>query len=406
MSRSNALRTQLRRAERLRRLSALGLVAPLGVFILFTFAIPLGGIAWRAVDDSNVSRVLPRTVAALAAWDGHQLPDEAVYRALVNDLRAAKAAGTVAMAATRLNYDFGGFRSLLFKTARQLPPDDVASAKEALIAIDPEWGDVERWGSIRHAAGPASIFYLLAALDFRQTADGTIVRHPAEEAIYVDVFLRTFGISFGVTIICLVLGFPLAYHLASLPLHLANPLMIFVLVPFWTSLLVRTTAWIVILQGNGLINSLLMSLHIINSPLALIYNRFAVFVAMTHVLLPFMVLPLYSVMRGIPSIYMRAAASLGGSPLRSFLRIYLPLCAPGIVSGCLLVFILAIGYYILPALVGGGGDRMVSYFIATLTESTGNWGLASALSVILLVATLILFAVYARLTGSVRMKLG
>jgi putative spermidine/putrescine transport system permease protein len=406
MSRSGSLKKQLKQAERLRRLAALALVAPLGLFILFTFAVPLAGIAWRSVNDADVRRVLPQTVAALADWNGRELPDEGAYRALVRDLRAAKETGTVAVAATRLNYDLSGFRTLLFKTTRHLPPDDVTSAKDALIGVDAEWGDVARWGAIRHAAGPVGIFYFLSALDLRQQPDGTIIRQPENEAVYLDVFLRTFEISLGVTFICLVLGFPLAYQIASLPLRLANPLMIFVLIPFWTSLLVRTTAWIVILQSNGVVNSFLMNLNIISAPMELIYNRFAVYIAMTHVLLPFMVLPLYSVMRGIPPIYMRAAASLGARPLRSFLRVYLPLCAPGIASGCLLVFILAIGYYILPALVGGGSDRMVSYFIASLTSSTANWGLASALSVILLVTTLLLFAVYARLVGSTRIKLG
>ncbi len=167
----------------------------------------------------------------------------------------------------------------------------------------------------------------------------------------------------------------------------------------------RTGAWVVLLQREGVVNDSLIALGLIGEPLQLVYNRFGVYVAMTHILLPFMVLPLYSVMRGIPPQYMRAAASLGAGPVRAFLRVYLPQTVPGIGAGCLLVFILAIGYYITPALVGGANDQMVSYFVAVFTNQTINWGMASALGAVLLVATLLLFVVYARLVGIDRLKL-
>ena len=182
--------------------------------------------------------------------------------------------------------------------------------------------------------------------------------------------------------------------------------MILVLLPFWTSLLVRTAAWVVLLQREGPINGVLQALRITEQPLQLIYNRFGLYVAMTHVLLPFMILPLYSVMRAIPPQLMRAAASLGARPVRAFAQVYLPQTAPGIGAGCLLVFILAIGYYITPALVGGTDDQMISYFIAFFTNQTMNWGMAAALGAVLLAATLILFALYARLVGLDRLRLG
>jgi putative spermidine/putrescine transport system permease protein len=406
MDHDRSLGQALKRIERRRALTPVALVAPLVVFIVFTFVIPLAGVAWRSVNDGDVARALPRTIAALQSWSGRELPQEVTYRALIADLREAREAGSIPLAATRLNYALPGFRTLIFKTVRSLPNLDMASPKTALIALDPEWANLERWGAIRHAAGPIGIFYFLAAVDLRQEADGTIVRQPTEEAIYQDVFLRTFEVSFGVMLICLVLGFPLAYHLASLPQRIANPLMILVLIPFWTSMLVRTSAWIVLLQRNGPVNDLLVALHLLHEPAELIYNRSAVYIAMTHVLLPFMVLPLYSAMRGISPSYMRAASSLGAGPLRCFLRVYLPLCMAGVGSGCLLVFILATGYYILPALVGGGGDRMVSYFIAYFTNSSANWGMASAMSVVLLAITLVLFFIYVRLSGTSRVKLG
>jgi len=169
---------------------------------------------------------------------------------------------------------------------------------------------------------------------------------------------------------------------------------------------VRTTSWIVLLQQQGPINQLLQGAGLIQDPLQLIYNRFGVFVAMTHILLPFMILPLYSVMRGIDPALVRAASSLGARPFTAFRRIYLPLTAPGIGAGCLLVFILSIGYYITPALVGGASDQMVSWFIAFFTNQTVNWGMASALGSILLIAVLLIYWIYIQLVGVERMRLG
>jgi putative spermidine/putrescine transport system permease protein len=207
-------------------------------------------------------------------------------------------------------------------------------------------------------------------------------------------------------VLCLLLGYPVAYQLAALPVRISNLLLILVLLPFWTSLLVRTCAWVVLLQREGVVNDLLTAMNLTTEPLQLIYNRFGVYVAMTHILLPFMVLPLYSVMRGIGPHTMRAAASLGAGPVRAFLRVYLPQTLPGIGAGCLLVFILAIGYYITPALVGGTNDQMVSYFVAFFTNQTINWGMASALGAVLLLASLLLFVLYARLVGVDRLRLG
>ena len=203
--------------------------------------------------------------------------------------------------------------------------------------------------------------------------------------LYAWVFVDTVWLCLLTAVISLILGYPLAYRLATLPEGTANLLMILVLLPFWTSLLVRTASWIVLLQREGPINEALEWLGLINEPLALVYNRAGVYIAMTHVLLPFMVLPLYSVMRGIPPNYVRAALSLGAKPTTAFLKVYLPMSMPGVAAGCLLVFILAIGYYITPALVGGQSDQMISYFVAFYTLQTVNWGMAAALGSVLLV---------------------
>ena len=393
------LKRRLRRAERARQVRALAMVLPLLAFLLFTFLGPIAGMLWRAVNDWEVPQVLPHTVAALAGWDGKDLPGETAYAALADDIIAARAAGTIAIASKRLNYALNGFRTILASTARNLKvPPAAGTARETLGKINPAWRERATWAAIKGASGPVTSFYLLAALDLTRNVDGAIVAAPLDQAIYRDVFARTFTISLGVTVLSLLLGFPVAYLLATLPPGRSNLLMIFVLLPFWTSLLVRTCAWIVLLQSNGVVNDSLRWLGIIDEPLRLIYNRFGVYVAMTHVLLPFMILPLYSSMKAISPAYMRAAASLGAPPVTAFRRIYLPQTLPGIGAGSLLVFILALGYYITPALVGGGADQMISYFIALYTTETANWGLASALGAVLLLATLLLGVVYGKLT--------
>lgn len=392
------LKRRLRRAERARQVKALALVLPLLVFLLFTFAGAIAGMLWRAVDDREVRLVLPQTIAALASWDGRDLPDEKAYAALAGDIMAARDSGTIAIAAKRLNYALNGFRTILTSTARNLKTaPEPGTARETLGKINPAWRERATWTTIKDASGPVTGFYLLSALDLTRNVDGAIVAAPPDQAIYRDVFVRTFLISLSVTVLCLILGFPVAYLLAALPPGRSNLLMIFVLLPFWTSLLVRTCAWIVLLQGKGVVNDSLLWLGIIDEPLRLIYNRFGVCVAMTHVLLPFMILPLYSSMKAISPAYMRAAASLGAPPLTAFLRIYLPQTLPGIGAGSLLVFILALGYYITPALVGGAADQMISYFIALYTTETANWGLASALGAVLLLATILLALVYGKL---------
>jgi putative spermidine/putrescine transport system permease protein len=400
-----ALRRGLRRSERLRKGQAALLVAPLFLFLLVFFLMPIAGMLVRSVANPELRTVMPQTAALIRDWDGEGLPDEQILASFAAELRDAYEARMLALAAKRLAYDLPGFRSLLLAAGRNLPEAPEGSWRETLIGCDPRWGETATWAAIQRAAAPWTPLYILAALDRQQDAAGQIVRAPPEQAIYVDILLRTFWIGFVVMTFCLLLGYPLAYKLASLPTRISNLLLILVLMPFWTSLLVRTAAWVVLLQREGPVNGLLQALHIADQPLQLVYNRFGLYVAMTHILLPFMVLPLYSVMRGIPPQYMRAAASLGARPLRAFIKVYLPQTVPGIGAGCLLVFILAIGYYITPALVGGVNDQMISYFVAFFTVQTVNWGMASALGAVLLIATLLLFTVYARLVGIDRLKL-
>ena len=401
-----ALRRALRKSERREQLRAAALVLPLFLFLLATFIVPIGAMLGRAVFDREVGEILPHVTAELAAWDGRELPPDAAYAALIDDVRAAREAGTLASAATRLNYDVAGFRSLLFATGRRIGGTIEGSPREFLGAIDARWSDRETWAAIRRAAGPVTDFYLLAALDLRRNATDTITGAPPEEAVFRNVLGRTLWISGVVTLVCLLLGYPVAYFIARQPASRAAVLLFLVLLPFWTSLLVRTVAWVVLLQREGILNNLLISLGLVSEPVRMIFNRVAVYVAMVHVLLPFMVLPLYAVMKGISPSYLRAASSLGAAPFTAFRRVYVPQTLPGVGAGCLMVFIQALGYYITPALVGGADDQMISYFIAFYASKTVNWGMAAALSVMLLAATLALYAVYDRLVGVDKMRLG
>jgi len=400
------LRRALRKSERREQLKAAALVLPLFLFLLACFVAPIGAMLARGITDPDVARILPRVSGELARWDRRELPPETAYAALIADIRAARDAGTLASVATRLNYDVAGFRSLMFATSRALPLELTVSARETLLTIDPKWGERETWMSLRRGGGPVTDFYLLAALDLRHDASNEIVGAPAEQAVFRNVLGRTLWISGMVTLLCLLLGYPVAFYIARQPPARASLLLFLVLLPFWTSLLVRTVAWVVLLQREGILNNLLLSLGLITEPIRMIFNRFAVYVAMVHVLLPFMVLPLYAVMKGIPPSYVRAASSLGARPATAFRRVYLPQTLPGVGAGCLMVFIQALGYYITPALVGGADDQMISYFIAFYASKTVNWGMAAALSIMLLAATLALYAVYNRLVGVEKMRLG
>jgi putative spermidine/putrescine transport system permease protein len=200
-----------------------------------------------------------------------------------------------------------------------------------------------------------------------------------------------------------LLGYPIAYTMAHAGERLRRLLIFVVLIPFWSSILVRTFAWMVLLQQKGLINKTLIEyLGLIDEPLTLIYNRTGVLIGMSHILLPFMVLPLYSVLTRIEPSLAQAAASLGAPPYRNFVRIYLPLSLPGLVAGGVLVFVIGLGYYITPALLGGPGDTMIAQLIEMQVAEFGRWGLAGALAIVLLLGTTISFALVSRSLIGVR----
>ena len=379
-------------ARRRETLRAVLLLAPALLFLGTCFVYPMIGMLTNSFHDEAASSVFPRTANALRQWDGAALPDDETWAVFMEELQRARESDRAALAGAvrRMNFDEAGFRGLMRKAGRLAP--EGATVREALIANDSRWGDPETWGAIKRSTQAVTPFYLLAAVDLAQDRFGDIVSRPREEAIFLGILWRTFKISLVVTLACFALAYPLAHLLAHLPRGTANVLMILVLVPFWTSLLVRTSSWIVLLQKEGVVNDALVSLGVLAEPVQLIYNRTGVYVAMVQILLPFMILPIYNTMIGIPPTYMRAAVSLGAHPLLAFRKVYFPLTVPGISAGGLLVFCLSLGYYITPALVGGPGDQMVAYFIAFYTNQTINWGLASALALVLLLLTVTIVA--------------
>ncbi len=217
--------------------------------------------------------------------------------------------------------------------------------------------------------------------------------------VYLNTFVTTFKVSVIVTLICVLIGYPLCYWLSLMPNRRANLLMILVLVPFWTSVLVRTYAWLVLLQRNGIINSTLLSSGLIDQPLQLAHNLTGSIIGMVHIMLPFLVLPLYATMRSIDPDLVRAAIGLGSSPRSAFWRVFLPMSLPGLTAGLVLVFILSLGFFVTPALLGGGRVQMLAQRIESTITIHANWGAASALGVVLLIVALIMIWLINRVFG-------
>ena len=421
------LKAALAKAQRQARIRAFILVAPLLAFILITFIAPIGSMLFRSVNNDAFSANAP----ALSQWFDENpgvigVPeDEAAWEALAADMKVAKKERTAGQMGTRINYDLPGSRSLFTKTGRRADRLE-APFKEAFAKTDKRWTEADLWGVMRRASSPNTASFYYSAVDLTQQPDGSVVAVDPKRAVYVDLFQRTLILSAVIAGLCLLLGFPVAHMLATVPMRYANLLLILVLLPFWTSLLVRTTSWMVLLQSQGVVNDALDALGFFDflkviqafDPLQamgvigttgrveMMYNQAGTIIAMVHILLPFMILPLFSVMKTIPPSYVRAARSLGASQARAFWKVYFPQTIPGIGAGLLLVFILAVGYYITPALVGGASGQLISNLIAFHIEKSFNWSLAAALSAILLALVLILYWLYDRIIGIDNMKLG
>lgn len=407
------LKLSLQRALKRKRRQAFLLVLPLLIFIFVLFVIPIASMLTKSVGNPEVNSILPRTVIALDSWDekSGEIPSEEIFAVMAKELLEAKAKGVNGKVGKRLNFDLPGMASLFRSSPRRIKRMNPGPYRDKMIAIKyvgKLWGDVATWRLIKREGDKTTASYYLSALDMTYDKNNSPTMKPEDQRIYKFLFARTFLMSIGITLLTILLGYPVAYLLATLPMRHAALLMILVLLPFWTSLLVRTSAWMVLLGNEGVINDLLVWSGLVddNNRLALINNRTGTFIAMTHILLPFMILPLYSVMKTIPPSYMRAARSMGATQLRAHIKVYFPLTLTGIGAGTLLVFILAIGYYITPQLVGGSNGVFISNEIARHFELSGNWGLASALGALLFFFVLVLYALYDRVIGIDKMKLG
>ena len=498
----NSLHRKVQRSLRIQKLRALGLIAPLFIFILISFIIPIGDMLFRSIENQLVSEVLPRTTEYLKSeqinedWE----PPNELFWHLYVDLAIAAEVKLHTRVGSRLNYEKTGISSLFRKSGRSIkrfgaddyrkaltdqvpelastdywevlangtkygytrdaynawktrlienddfsektkPSDflfvvlanDVKSPgatsspdaileekllpviselpeirfKELFLDTDEDWAEPDVWDTIQLYSPSFTNGYYLNSADFKKGSDGPELRSE-NERLYVLIFSRTLFMSVTITLVCLLLGYPVAYLLANLPLKYANLFLILVLLPFWTSLLVRTSAWKVLLQNEGVINDVLVAIGLISNleRLELINNQTGTIIAMSHILLPFMILPLFSVMKTIHPSYVRAAKSLGATPWTAFRRVYFPQSIPGIGAGSILVFILSIGYYITPELVGGTTGTFISNRIAYHISSSLNWGLGAALGSILLAVVLALYWVYDRVVGIDNVKLG
>ena len=404
------LKQRLAKAERKKRITAMLLVLPLLSFIIISFIIPIGDMLFRSVDNPRLTLLMPETTRLLAQWHPKvsEIPDEVVFAALHHELVALRKAGDIGKIASRLNYDMAGARSLIGKSGRKFTKITKGPYKAAMIKAEKRWGQKKIWSTIKVASEPHTAAFFLASIDKQYDENIGIVDKPENRQIYVMLFLRTLKISGLVLLICVLMGYPIAYLMATQPARISNLLLILVLLPFWTSLLVRTTSWIVLLQTEGVLNDLMVWIGILSDEnrIQMIYNETGTLIAMSQILLPFMVLPLFSVMKTIPLSQLRASQSLGANPFLTFIKIFLPQSVPGIGAGGLLVFVLSVGYYITPALVGGPTGQLISNMIAFHMKSSLNWGLAAALGTLLLLGVMALYWVYNRAIGIDRMRLG
>ncbi|MDP6705581.1 MAG: ABC transporter permease [Alphaproteobacteria bacterium] len=400
-----SLRAKLRIANRRKKLTALMLLAPALAIMLLAFVWPIASLLTNSVHAPRFADAMPALGAWLAEWDGTTLPGEEGYALVAEEFARAYKAKTLPRASRRLNYEQGGLRSLAMKTgrkARRMTPP----YKAALLKVNKAWGELETWQALQAASRRLTDKFLLQALDLRRDAISGIERAAPDNRVYLDRLGVTFWISIVVTVLCALIGYPMSYVMATSGKTANRLLFILVLLPFWISLLVRTAAWVVLLQKEGIINDGLLWLGLVDEPQQLIFNRIGVYIAMIHILLPFLILPLYSVMRSIARDQVRAANSLGASPFEAFLTVYFPQTIPGLGAGCLLVFILSIGFYVTPALVGGSADQMISALIAEFALGTANWGLASALALVLLCCVAVIYPVFGRYAGAKNLSLG
>lgn len=379
------------------------LCAPLAIFLVCFFVVPVLLVMHTALHNPVIGEAWPGFVTALRR-DREVVPGEEAFRALARAIAQDEEAGTRGRALKPFSQQDPDLWRLLQDAAARPPPKEFPSAKAWFIAIDPAWAEPETWLVIRRVAAPYTTHYLVDSLDARLTPQGTIRLKPEERRGYARVLAETLGIGVSVSLICLLLGYPLAYRLATMPPIQARIGLHIVLLPLWGSVLVKTFAFMAILDRQGIMNSLGTAIGWIDEPVHVYPSRGALVATMVYVMLPFMVLPVYYRMRNVSIDYLRAAVSLGASPARAVLTGYLPHTMRGIASGCLLVFVLTSGYYVVPALTAEAKHRTVSMLIVEFATTIVNDGMAAAMASLLLGVVLALCTLYVRSFGPIRLR--
>ncbi len=402
------LKASLERALFRNKLRALLLIAPLLIFMIITYIVPILNMLQRSVDNGLVYEIIPQTASQLVAWEGEDgaLPPELLFETFAQEMQIAANERRHGELGVHYNKDIPGLSSKFRKLGREIKKWNLeadAPFQEKFAELDEFWVQPETWQTFKVYSKRWTSGNFARAIDGNLTVGGFEFR-PENERFLVKVFFRTMGLSILITFMTFALGYPIAWILSNIREKNANLLMILVLLPFWTSLLVRTAAWRVTLQDSGVLNSIAQALNLPGAPYSLMYNQIAVVIAMTHILLPFMILPMYSVMKTIDPTYLRAAKSLGATNWTAFWRVYFPQSVPGIGAGAILVFILAVGYYITPAIVGGTDGIFISNSIAGYVKT--NVGLGAALATLLLIIVMGLYYVYDRIVGIDNVKLG
>ena len=402
------LEESLKKAEKKNKVKAFLLVAPLLLFLLITYIFPIGEMFTRSIDDKMITNMLPNTFKSMEKWDGKELPPEEVFASFLSDYKVLVKNKTQGKLGQRLNKEKNGFNSILKKLKRKMKKFEEGNYKQQIISVHKRFANVEYWRAMKRTAPPYTAIKYLKAVDLYTDENGSIVQVEESRRIYKKLWVRTLEVALFVTIFTFLMGYPIAHLLATIPMKYSNLLMICVLLPFWTSLLVRTASWMILLQQQGVVNDFFVLIGLVadNNRPEMMYNKVGTYVAMSQILLPFMVLPLYSVMKTISPSLMRAGKSLGGTPFVSFWKIYFPLTISGIGAGSLLVFILAVGYYITPELVGRASGKLIGNQIAYHMKQTLDWSFASAMGLMLLCGVLSIYWIYNKLVGVDNIKLG
>lgn len=361
----------------------LTILAPAVGFLTVFFLIPLCFVFAYSIKGPDLGNLFP----TYASQRGIGIEAERI--ALEHDVATLRGSNQFEAALRRVR----SVNRAAGEALREAQPRNYGAPFDSakLTARNPQF-----WSQFSVLMNRYTVDHYLAAIDFETNLSGNVVMVDARQRVYTSILINTFQISLVTAVISLLLGYPLAYWINSCPPRTQALVLGLLLIPLWTSFLVRTYGWIIMLQTNGALNWILKILHVINAPLQLMNTRLGLYIAMVHVLLPLLVFPLLSVMRTIPDDYVKAAMLHGATPLHAFWKTYFPLTYPGVMAGTVLVFVIALGYYITPALIGGPTETTISMLIATNINTLLNWGLAGALSMIVLFVTLTLFGIYGR----------